>query len=211
MDICILIPTINRKDLLDEALEEYAKCYPTIDKFIVDNGKQNIKCLDDNTWIFEQETNLGVAGSWNYLIKKAIEKGYEYFLILNDDVILKKDKEWLEKIINRGNPHDFVLCRPFYNLSSFILNKTIYDKVGDFDEGFVGSYFEDNDYMYRMRLAGCTIRYDDDLNPDIYRNSMTIQKDPLLGNYINNREYFIKKWGGLPTEELFKIPFKNSL
>jgi GT2 family glycosyltransferase len=211
MDICILIPTINRKDLLDEALEEYAKCYPTIDKFIVDNGKQNIKCLDDNTWIFEQETNLGVAGSWNYLIKKAIEKGYEYFLILNDDVILKKDKEWLEKIINRGNPHDFVLCRPFYNLSSFILNKTIYHKVGEFDEGFIGSYFEDNDYMYRMKLAGCTIRYDDDLNPDIYRNSMTIQKDPLLGNYINNREYFIKKWGGLPTEELFKIPFKNSL
>jgi len=211
MDICILIPTINRKDLLDEALEEYAIRYPNIDKFIVDNGKQGITCLDDNTWIFEQETNLGVAGSWNYLIKKAIEKGYEYFLILNDDVILKKDKEWLEKIINRGNPHDFILCRPFYNLSSFILNKTIYDKIGEFDEGFVGSYFEDNDYMYRMRLAGCTIRYDDDLNPDIYRNSMTIQKDPLLGNYINNREYFIKKWGGLPTEELFKIPFKNSL
>ena len=49
MDICILIPTINRKDLLDEALEEYAKCYPTIEKFIVDNGKQGIKCLDDYT------------------------------------------------------------------------------------------------------------------------------------------------------------------
>ena len=209
MDICILIPTINRKDLLDEALEEYAKCYPKVDKFIVDNGKQGIKCLDDNTWIFEQETNLGVAGSWNYLIKKAIEKGYEYFLILNDDVILKKDKEWLDKIINMGNPHDFVLCRPFYNLSSFILNKTIYDKVGEFDDGFVGSYFEDNDYMYRMRLAGCTIRYNDDLNPDIYRNSMTIQKDPLLGNYINNREHFIKKWGGLPTEETYKTPFNK--
>ena len=175
MDICILIPTINRKDLLDEALEEYAKCYPTIEKFIVDNGKQGIKCLDDYTWIFEQEANLGVAGSWNYLVKKAIEKGYEYFLILNDDVILKKDKEWLEKIINMGNPHDF----------------------------------EDNDYMYRMRLAGCTIRYNDDLNPDIYRNSMTIQKDPLLGNYINNREYFIKKWGGLPTEETYKTPFNK--
>ena len=209
MDICILIPTINRKDLLDEALEEYAKCYPNVDKFIVDNGKQGIKCLDDNTWIFEQETNLGVAGSWNYLIKKAIEKGYEYFLILNDDVILKKDKEWLEKIINRGNPNDFILCRPFYNLSSFILNKTIYDKVGEFDEEFVGSYFEDNDYMYRMRLSGCTIRYNDDLNPDIYRNSMTIQKDPLLGNYINNREHFIKKWGGLPTEETYKTPFNK--
>jgi GT2 family glycosyltransferase len=211
MDICILIPTINRKDLLDEALEEYAIRYPNIDKFIVDNGKQGITCLDDNTWIFEQETNLGVAGSWNYLVEKAIEKGYEHFLILNDDVILKKDEKWLEKIINRGNPHDFILCRPFYNLSSFILNKTIYDKVGEFDEGFVGSYFEDNDYMYRMKLAGCTIRYDDDLNPDIYRNSMTIEKNPLLGNYINNREYFIKKWGGLPTEEKFKIPFKNSL
>ena len=209
MDICILIPTINRKDLLDEALYEYAKCYPNIDKFIVDNGKQGIKCLDDNTWIFEQETNLGVAGSWNYLVKKAIEKGYEYFLILNDDVILKKDKEWLDKIINMGNPHDFVLCRPFYNLSSFILNKTIYDKVGEFDEEFVGSFFEDNDYMYRMRLAGCTIRYNDDLNPDIYRNSMTIQKNPLLGNYINNREHFIKKWGGLPTEETYKTPFNK--
>ena len=50
-------------------------------------------------------------------------------------------------------------------------------------------YFEDNDYMYRMRLAGVPIKYVDELNPDVYLNSQTLEKEPTLGGYIENREY----------------------
>jgi hypothetical protein len=60
-----------------------------------------------------------------------------------------------------------------------------------------------------MKLAGVKIKYEDDLNPDVYLNSQTILKDPLLGNYINNKELFIKKWGGMPNEEVYTTAYNK--
>jgi len=208
-DLCILIPTINRKDLLMEALQTYSKLIPNVTKLVLDNGNQDIPCIDDNTWIWQSNEKLGVAASWNFLIGKAIVNNFKYFLILNDDVILKKNEGELKQILSKGTIENFYLCRPFYNWSSFILTKTVYDKVGPFDEKFKKAYFEDNDYMYRMRLEGVAIKYIDDLNPDVYLNSQTIEKDPLLGGYVENREYFLQKWGGLPESETFKTPFNK--
>jgi GT2 family glycosyltransferase len=208
-DLCILIPTINRKDLLMEALNSYSKLMPEVPKLILDNGKQDISCVDDNTWIWESKENLGVAGSWNYLVNKAILNDFKYFLILNDDIILQKDEGLIRQILSKGTSEHFYLCRPFYNWSSFILTKKVYEKVGPFDEQFKKAYFEDNDYMYRMKLAGIPIKYVDELNPDVYLNSQTIEKNPLLGGYVENREYFLQKWGGLPESETFKTPFNK--
>ena len=208
-DLCIIIPTINRKDLLMKALESYSEVMPEVTKLILDNGNQDIPCNDDNTWIWQSTQNLGVAASWNYLIGKAIINDFKYFLILNDDVILQKDEAQIKQILLKGTPEHFYLCRPFYNWSSFILTKKVYEKVGPFDENFKKAYFEDNDYMYRMKLAGVPIKYVDELNPDIYLNSQTIEKNPLLGGYIENREYFLQKWGGLPESETFKTPFNK--
>lgn len=208
-DLCILIPTINRKDLLMKALKSYSELMPGVTKLILDNGNQDIPCVDDNTWIWQSKQNLGVAGSWNYLINKAIINDFKYFLILNDDVILQKKENEIRDILKKATNEHFYLCRPYYNWSSFILTKNVYEKVGAFDEGFKKAYFEDNDYMYRMKLAGVPIKYVDELNPDVYLNSQTIEKNPLLGGYIDNREYFLQKWGGLPNEETFKTPFNK--
>jgi len=93
--------------------------------------------------------------------------------------------------------------------SAFLMNRWIYEKVGGFDTNFKKCFFEDNDYAYRLKLAGVNIRYEDQLNAEIYRNSQTIQKDPLLGGYIENKEYYIKKWGGIPEQETFKSPFNE--
>jgi hypothetical protein len=130
-------------------------------------------------------------------------------LILNDDVILQKDEDIIKKMLKKGNDNTFQVCRSAYNWSSFVLRKSIYDSVGKFDEDFEKCYFEDNDYAYRMKLAGVKIKYEDDLNPDVYLNSQTILKDPLLGNYINNKELFIKKWGGMPNEEVYTVPYNK--
>lgn len=207
MSFCILIPTINRKDLLSEALDFYTSNMPNTQIFIWDNGNQWISSYP-KTWIFTSPTNLGVASSWNALIEIASSKGHENFLILNDDIILKCGEGVIERIIEKGKEENcFHRCRPFYNWSAYILRKSIYDKVGKFDENFKRCYFEDNDYEYRMRLASVPIRYEDDLNPEVYRNSQSILKDPILSNFIDNREYFIKKWGGMPESETFKTPF----
>ena len=41
-DLCILIPTINRKDLMMKALESYSEVMPEVTKLILDNGNQDI-------------------------------------------------------------------------------------------------------------------------------------------------------------------------
>lgn len=209
MNFCILIPTINRKDLLIEALDFYTTHMPNTQILIWDNGKQSIPTYP-NTEIFEADYNYGVAASWNALIDKAWERGIENYLILNDDVILRCGEGIINQMLVKcAETKAFHRCRPFYNWSAFILRKSTYDLVGRFDENFKRCYFEDNDYQYRMRLAGIPIMYEDQLNPEIYRNSQSILKDPLLSNYIDNRDYFVKKWGGMPDSETHKTPFNE--
>jgi GT2 family glycosyltransferase len=215
MKFCILIPTINRKDLLMEALEHYKYDYPNTTILILDNGNQGIEPSITKNYIvrtLSELGNLGVAGSWNYLIKEAIDFfNYDYFLVLNDDIILKCGESAINGLIEKWGENTFHIPRPFYNWSAFITNKWIFDKVGEFDENFKRCFFEDNDYNYRLKLAGVNIRYSDELNAEIYRNSQTTLKEPLLGGYTENRDYYIKKWGGLPDLELYKTPFNHEI
>lgn len=210
MKFCILIPTINRADLLLEALPVYKEIYPTTQIYVLDNGNQGIPQISDNINILIPVPRFqGVAASWNMLIDYAIHNGQKNFLVLNDDIILKAGEGLISEIIARWGENTFHRPRPFYNWSAFIFNKKIYEQVGGFDENFKKAFFEDNDYEYRMKCKNITIRYEDALNAEVYRNSMTIQKDPLLGDYVANRDYYLKKWGGLPNEETYKTPFNE--
>lgn len=204
---CILIPTVNRKDLLMEALDYYVRNYKTVDIIILDNGNQDIPQLAPNVFIYKTPENLGVARSWNMLIHKAILKGHEWFLVMNDDIIYKKPLNEICALIRKQTTNTFLQPRPFYNWSIFLLHKSVFRKVGVFDPAFARCFFEDNDYRYRMKLAGVNVRYEDELAPEVYRNSQTIEKNPLLGGYIENREYYLRKWGGLPDQEQYIIPF----
>lgn len=209
MKFCILIPTLNRKDLLLEALDYYTNTFINTTIYILDNGKQDIPNTYKNTYIYNKESNLGVSGSWNFLIEKGISNGYNYFLILNDDIILKKDEESIYSIILKNGSDKFIRSEEFYNWSAFILSKNIYLSVGRFDVGFERCYFEDNDYEYRIKLENIPIVYEKELNAEVYRNSMTIQKEPYLNNFNNNMNYYISKWGGMPKEEQYTTPFNR--
>lgn len=210
MTFCILIPTINRKDLLLGALDWYLANLPETEIIVLDNGKQGIVSGHPNLKVFEPKSPKGVAASWNWLIRRAKHRGHTTYLILNDDVILQRtESEILYLIQKYGALNNFIRPQVFYNWSAFLINDYIFQKVGEFDESFQKCFFEDNDYEYRMRLAEINIRYEEALNPQVYLNSQSTLKDPLLGDYITNREYFIQKWGGLPTEEKYRTPFNK--
>ena len=179
------IPTINRSDLLNEVLPKYFNDFHKNDIFIVDNGNQSIIERDEKFEIYRPNKNLGVAKSWNIIIQKALELGYQRVLILNDDVYLGKNRKEV--------------------ISTFAFQ--MYD---GFDENFYPAYFEDKDYMYRLKIEGGYCIEDESLDPLIYRNSMTIKKDiELNNNFATNEQLYIAKWGGLPNEEKFKTPFDD--
>lgn len=200
------IPTINRYDLLEESLQKYLiSDFINTKIFIVDNGNQMINIKHPNLTIIRSSKNLGVSGSWNILSTLIFDK-YEYCLFLNDDIYFGKKEEEINVFLKNYENEDFHVS--FHNWSAFILPKKTYRKVGSFDSNFYPAYFEDNDYFYRMKLQNLSYHQTEKLNCEIFRNSMTIQKDPTINkNFEKNREYYIQKWGGAPTLEKFVTPF----
>jgi GT2 family glycosyltransferase len=203
--VALGIPTINRADLLNEALDKYRWTWSKRHIYIVDNGNQEID--DSNPWVHIHRSfkNLGVSASWNWCLKKAFENGYTHIAILNDDIVWEKTIDQIEQFI-KDNPAGLYVSGGTW--CCFILSYEAFMKVGGFDEGFYPAYFEDNDFCYRCRLAEIPRVTDPFFSPEVYRNSMTIDKDGSLNtNFDINKEKFAVKWGGEPGKEKFKVPY----
>ena len=97
--VAAVIVTYNRKELVEQCIkailaQERANC----DIIVIDNGSTDgteelfrdtfKNCPIDYTNMGE---NLGCAESTARGMKKAVEKGYEYIWIMDDDVIPEKD------------------------------------------------------------------------------------------------------------------------
>jgi len=208
MKLIIGIPTINRADLLNEALSKYFEDFKETEIFIVDNGNQEIITREKNFVIYRPTSNLNVSGSWNLIMDYAKKAKATHVLMLNDDVYLGKTELEINTILRLwGNA-------PFFNSEmnwcSFIMSVEGFEKVGNFDEDLFPNYFNDNDLFYRMKLLNMDMIYTAMLNPVIYRNSMTIAKDPTLNTrFLEYRQNYINKWGGIPNEETFTTPFNQ--
>jgi GT2 family glycosyltransferase len=205
--IALGIPTINRADLLQEALEVYKETWYGRHVYIVDNGHQQITTTASNQKVLTMPHNLGVSGSWNLLCQTLFAKGYTHVALLNDDIIWRKTADEIEEYID-ANPNDFYLGLGTWCL--FVIPLTTWEKVGKFDEQFFPAYFEDNDYCLRMRNDGLKRDMSPFFNPEVFRNSQTIAKDPTLnGNFDRNRQLFMDKWGGSPGNETYKTPYNK--
>ena len=200
------IATLNRKDLLQDALAGYERDFPNVKVHVVDNGNQNIEGPGS---IYPQSKNRGVAASWNILCKHILASN-DYALIVNDDVYLGYEKrvvdEAIELAINNGNP-EFI--RSEMSWSMFLISKDLFTQLGGFDEMFYPAYYEDSDYIYRMRLSGIEQHINPTLNPHTYRMNGTYEKAPELVNEAmqKNRDRYIEKWGGMPLLEQYTIPY----
>jgi GT2 family glycosyltransferase len=206
--VIVGIPTLNRADLLNDALEKYFEDFKDTEIFIVDNGKQNIITREEKFAIYRPEENLNVSGSWNTIMDYADKVEATHVLMLNDDIYLGRTEHEIAMLIRNNSDLPFV--NSLMNWCSFILTVEGYKKIGVFDELHFPNYYNDNDYCYRMRLLGLERLNTSFLNPVIYRNSMTIAKQPELNNrFMEYRQNYINKWGGLPMEEKYLTEFNK--
>jgi hypothetical protein len=153
--------------------------------------------------------NLGVSASWNLLAKTIRNKGYSHVALLNDDIIWNRTADEIEEFIKN---HEADFYQGLGTWCCFVVPISTLEKVGLFDVGYINGFFEDNDYAYRMKLAGMKVIADAFFNPEVFRNSSTIAKDPSLNmNFEANKQRFISKWGGMPMQESFNIPFNGQV
>jgi GT2 family glycosyltransferase len=182
--------------------------------------------------------NRGVAGAWNKGICIARNVlACPHYAVLNNDIILQNDT--LDKMIavlkepeiamstayntndKTQTPADFFYKKPAKDFeltdapdfSCFMLKKETIDKIGYFDEKFYPAYFEDNDYHYRIRMAGQ--RAVKISNAFFFHYGSQTTKDGKDikrlsdSRFLLNQEYYIRKWGGKPGKETYKTPFNK--
>jgi GT2 family glycosyltransferase len=208
MKLIIGIPTLNRADLLNEALEKYFEDFKDTEIFIVDNGNQSIITREEKFAIYRPTENLGVAKSWNMIMDYANKVDATHVLMLNDDIYLGRTEHEIKMVMRNNQNADFI--HSFQNWCSYILTVDIWKKAGKFDEEFFPAYFEDNSFDYKMTLINAKKTWTSFLDPFLYRNSMTIAKDPALNNrFAQNRATYIEMWGGLPTKEIYLTKFNR--
>jgi GT2 family glycosyltransferase len=201
------IPTLNRADLLIPSVEKYIEDFPGVDIHIIDNGKQGLKFDSPNVFVYEQDNNLGVAGSWNELCSIIYNKK-DWALLINDDVYLGYNTQTVEAVIESSQVG---IVQSLLNFSVILLKVNTYVSVGGFDSKFYPAYYEDSDYLYRIKLLGFRQEVDTRLNPMDARVSQTYEKCP---EYVNsamryNRQRYIDKWGDIPLMEKFTTPFNK--
>ena len=203
MKFAIGIPTLNRADLLFPSLNLYCnRDFPTTKIYILDNGNQNIKPPKSNVEIINCE-NLSVAASWNKLSNIIFEDN-EFALILNDDIFLGKNENQIHELMKKKKPMRCIL-----DWCAFLLPRSVYKKVGVFDEQFTPAYYEDSDYEYRAKLLNLQVVKTPELNPYVYLSNQTLKKNPALAEIVKaNKLRYIEKWGGEPNREIFKSPKK---
>lgn len=209
--VCVGIPTHIRHDLCHRCIESImANRGVDIQRiYVIDNyGGFDSKVSLVN--VIRPTENLGVARSWNifHMLTRPSK-----LIISNDDVVLNHNA--IASMIDYG--HDFVgLTHDGGNSSAwacFYQSENIWDKVGNYDEFFWPAYFEDNDYHYRMKLAGFEASYL--TGHSTHEGSATlksidqIHKDTMERCFKRSKSYYISKWGGEPGKETFTSPFNS--
>ena len=87
---------------------------------IIDNGRQGIAeiiptDIADKTTIYVEESNLGVAGSWNKIMATAFDDlGCEFVCLVNDDIVLGESFFKAHKLAMDNNPNAFMINGPYF-------------------------------------------------------------------------------------------------
>lgn len=88
-----------------------------------------------------------------------------------------------------------------FNGAFWVVPRTVLDEVGLLDERFEGAYYEDDDYLERLRLAGIPVREVDAVRAWSRRIGLTASKLPATtveGWLTENARRFEEKWGWTP-------------
>jgi GT2 family glycosyltransferase len=187
---------------------------------------------NNEQWGFQRSVNFGA----NYFF----EMGFDYVLVLNNDVTIHPKS--IVNLIARMEKGDVVMATcmdvrgemdmdemkadrigelsdvfkekvpdsPHPNFSAFMMGVNGWKEIGEFDEIFEPAYYEDNDYHYRIKLAGkIAITHPPAM---FYHYGSRTQMEALgrpLTESGNQHAQYIRKWGGSPNAEKYNLPFNN--
>lgn len=101
-EVVVVIPNWNGTDSISDCLASLQSQTQNTEIIVVDNGSVDgsveiIKSEFPSVKLLEQSKNLGFAGGVNVGIKQAINDGFEYVALFNNDAVA--DKNWLKNLV----------------------------------------------------------------------------------------------------------------
>lgn len=165
-----------------------------------------------NIKVSHQTPPLSVAASWNFGLRWLFANGAEHVLVVNNDVELRPDmyrellaanlpfatgvgvrsREQMNEPFTRKD-------RPHPDFSAFLIRQEAWDRVGPFDQTYVGGYAEDADWHVRAHRVGVELTCIG--IPFLHHASGTIKcadrdEAERIGQAANaNRKRFREKYG----------------
>jgi O-antigen biosynthesis protein len=215
----ILCPVRNGLHLTQEAVKTFLRQdLPEVRVMLIDNASEDgtrewARTLHPRVVTVYNDPPLSVAASWNKGLSLLFDgTPNNAVLVVNNDVELRFDT--YRKLLESGEDfptgvgvndrkqmqiYEVGEKSPHPDFSCFLMQRHVWEKVGKFDEGFKGAFYEDNDMHVRLHRAGvhaCNIGI-----PFYHVGSATLNLMPLDEQHLlqdqagRNREYFNKKWG----------------
>jgi len=174
--------------------------------FCVDNGSKEPYPKWGGVSIIRSNEIMGYAAGINFGIRFALEQvDAEWFVVLNNDVLVKKP--FVENLLalDPKNLYGFYTWKDLFDwdyLSSWCLfiSKNIWDQIGQFDEAFYPMYFEDADYSKRVLDAGYDLICLEREEWGFYHLNRWLERKKKLLEYDSGRaalrKYLIEKYEG---------------
>lgn len=155
--------------------------------------------------------NAGVARSWN----EALARGADLTLLLSSSVVLPRGLPEVVRLVAEST--DEFGCLTMLGLHAAAWTPAVVERVGLFDENLWPAYWEDSDFLYRLRLADVHGGVSGRCLPKVAILGATTEygrgKTYLDGLYSHRFDYniglryFCAKWQGPPGEEGYTTPF----
>lgn len=229
--ILVVMLTYENLEMTKKAMASI-RSWHDYDIFVVDN------CSTDGTrkWLKQNKIEhvsrkLSVAAAQNVGIEKFNKGTWDYMLLVNNDIVLRKDyidelvaaqkrsgawgmmgstvvavPPWYVNELEIENRTDIAVEDiPAGSYSATLFTQECLETVGLFDERFTPRYMEDNDYTKRIKLAGgsfmCTT------NAQFYHGLgavvRMIRSERLnkTKDWDTNIQRYIDKWGEHPHME----------
>lgn len=171
------------------------------------------KTFDIN--IFDFGMNLGVARSWNFLLEKCYTENLTPFIASSDLIIGSEIDSAFNLILNEEPDTMWHL----HASNFFYLPLKVYTELGPYDEFFWPAYYEDCDYIYRVKLKQNYISRKEFLPNEVsvkieHLKSQTVRgkcsndiKQIIQTGHQKNKKYYEMKWGGALEAEKYTTPF----
>lgn len=166
---------------------------------VCDLAKESLHSIVSNSTGHDYEIIVldrpGISEDFNRGLKQA--RG-EYIVVIANDCIIQ-DGHWLDnfpvpRTITGWRASSGEFNKDIVDFSAaFCMPKAVAEQIGEFDTGFVGYGYEDDDYFYRAKKLGIPFLVVPLKLTHHESSTFKAYERDMNADLIKNREYFYKK------------------